>query len=60
MTQIGEELTVNLRYNGNGRFEKTTATKRKVKQVYPDGRVRDTAGDVWFVKRTNQGLITVR
>lgn len=59
--QAGEDLLITVQTDGNGRFvSKPRRIKRKVSHVYDDGRVRDHTGEVWVVKRTSTGLVTVR
>ena len=60
MAKKGDKLIITLQSGGAGRFvKKPRRTERTVATVYADGRVRDTSGDVWFVKPTSEGLVTV-
>jgi hypothetical protein len=48
--KAGDTVKVFVRFDGNGKREKTREAVQKVAVVYDDGRVRTTTGDVWSVK----------
>ena len=57
MIKKGETIVVQHRTNGNGRYEACRVVHRIVGSVYGQNKVRDSGGDVWTVRRGQDGKL---
>ena len=58
MIKKGETIVVQHRTNGNGRYEACRVMHgRVVAAVYGQNKVRDSSGDVWKVRRGQDGKL---
>ena len=51
MIKVGDTIVVQHRTDGNGNYERCKVVTRTVAKVYSSGKVLDSQGDVWTVRR---------
>ena len=53
------ELEVRHATDGNGKYRPAKAIKRTIVAWYGPNKVRDHAGDVWFITKKDEKLVTI-